>query len=210
MGIFKKQGAPKDDDHFWKSDNKRYARLENDSQVVSMEKQVKYWMGTDEGWADFNNLFVEAPVIITKTQGEKSAAEMLPVLSDYIGSQERFSIVMEGMLRAAATGYAIGMALPIARGAKLNSRAVDGIALADKAAEIMTKNNPPSDVEWFGYANRSGISVFQWMLLPLGESSDAVMNKAETGYLMLTGRWFMRYGIALAKAQLNLELGIPL
>ena len=199
-----------DDDHFWKSDEKRYARLENDSQVILMEKQVKYWMGSDEGWANFNNQFVEAPVIVTKTQAEKSAAEMLPVLSDYIGSQDRFNIVMEGMLRAAATGYAIGVALPIAGGAKLNSKVVDSVALADKAAEIMIKNNPPSDVEWFGYANRSGISVFQWMLLPLGESSDGVMNKAETGYLMLTGRWFMRYGIALAKAQLNLQLGIPL
>jgi hypothetical protein len=205
MGIFKKQNAPKDDDHFWKSDDKRYARLENDSLVISMEKQVKYWMGTDEGWAEFNNLFVEAPVIITKTQGEKSAAEMLPALSEYIGSQERMNVVMEGMLRAAATGYAIGMALPIASGVRLNSRVVDEVALAEKTAEIMVNNNPPSDIEWFGYANRSGISVFQWILLPLGESSDNAMTKAETGYLMLTGRWFIRYGIALAKAQLILE-----
>jgi len=205
VGIFKKQGAPKDDDHYWKPDDRRYARLEKDSRVVSMEKQVKYWMGTDEGWAEFNSLFVEAPVIITKTQGEKSAAEMLPALSDFIGSQERLNIIMEGMLRAAAAGYAIGMALPIAGGAKLNSRGIDEVALADKAAEIVMNNNPPTDVEWFGYANRSGISVFQWMLLPLGESSDNAMSKAENGTLMLTGRWFIRYGLALAKAQLILE-----
>jgi Acetyl xylan esterase (AXE1) len=208
MGLFKKPSQPMDNDHFWKSDNKRFSKIENDPDVILMEKQVKYWMGTDEGWAEFNDIFVEAPVIVVKTQGEKSAAEMLPLLSDYIGTQDRFNLVMEGMLRAAAAGYAIAMSVPVARGYKPDSRSLDASALADTAAEIMLENAKPTDVEWFGYANRNGISVFQWMLLPLGESSDEVMSKGETSYLMLTGRWFIRYGMAVANAQLALEKSV--
>ena len=77
--------------------------------------------------------------------------------------------------------------------------------LADETARLMSSDIPPSDVEWYGYVNRSGITVYQMMLKPLGESSDNVLERSETTILMMTGRWFIRYGIALAKAQMKME-----
>lgn len=205
MGRFGKKAEQRSDDFYWKSDDVRYSKLENNQDVVAMEKQVKYWVGTDEGFDEFNLIFVDGPVIVAKTQRENSAAEMLKGLSEYISTQDRFNLIMEGMLGITASGYAVGLALPHSRGYRAKSKSIDSRMLADETAKIMTKNAPPSDVEWFGYAERNGIFVFQWMLLPLGESNTDVMERAETGYLMLTGRWFLRYGIALAKAQMKLE-----
>ena len=205
MGLFSKKVENKSNDFYWKSDNTRFSALENNPDVTAMETQVTHWMRTDEGWEEFTSIFVEAPVIVAKTQRDSSTSEMLKTLTEYIGTQDRLELVMEGILRAAAAGYAIGMGLPFSRGYRPKSRDIDSRVLADETARFMTENAPPSDVEWFGYANRNGIWVFQMMLLPLGESSSDVMERGETGILMLTGRWFLRYGIALAKAQLKLE-----
>lgn len=205
MGLFSKKQEKKSDEFYWENDPIRYETLQSDPEVRAMETQLTIWMNTDEGWDQFTTIFVDAPVIVAKTQKESSTSEMLNSLTEYIGTQDRLELVQEGMLRAAAYGYAIGVALPYSKGYRPQSPIIDSRMLADETARLMSSDIPPSDVEWYGYVNRSGITVYQMMLKPLGEYSDNVLERSETAILMMTGRWFIRYGIALAKAQMKME-----
>ena len=205
MPDFQNQHDTKSWQFYWTSDSERLNAIKQNSDVRESEARVDYWMTTDEGWEQFSRIYQDSPVVVTRVQIQTSTATMMERLSDYIGTDGRLDAVQEGMLRAAAIGYAIGMALPYSRGYRPRSKELITQVQADDTAKIMEENSPPTDSEWYGYLNRSGITVYQLMLQPLGESSDGAMERAETAFLMITGRWFIRYGIALANAQIRIE-----
>jgi hypothetical protein len=201
---FKRKNLSANPPNPWNSDDAKYQRLEVNPEVRNMEARLEWWDKTDEGWSDFSTIFSGPPVEVAKTQVESTASNFLSRFPIFVENQGRMNLIYEGLLRATASGYAIGIAPSILEGKKPDSSGIDSRSLADATAATFAEESEvePSTTEWFGFANRNGITVFQWLLLPLGVSSVDTWKSAPTTELMALGRWHLRYGIALAKSQL--------
>jgi hypothetical protein len=201
---FKRRNLPVNPPDPWNSDDAKYQRLEANPEVRNMEAHLEWWDKTDEGWSDFSTIFFGPPVEVAKTQVESTASNFLARFPSFVENQERMNLIYEGLLRATASGYAIGITPQVLEGKRPVASGIDSRSLADATAATFEKGSEvePSATEWFGFANRNGITVFQWLLLPLGVSSVDTWKSAPTMELMVLGRWHLRYGIALAKTQL--------
>lgn len=185
----------------------RYDQLKDTPLIVQSEAALIAWSNTDAGWDRFQELIFGAPIIVAKDQSSLLVGNFMERHPDFFADQESVQKVLEGFLHIFAQGWAIAMVEQVNDAWTPDGDSLDAKELADKAALAFGSSEQPgfSDVEWFGYEARKGLTVFQSLLLPLGISSLDAWRSLPTAELMRLGRWMLCYGIVVGKTQIELQ-----
>ena len=196
-----------DEIDYWTSNPVEYEKLQSDPRIEEAESKLHWWFGDDQGWNNFMSLFDGAPHSVAKNLAETMMVSFSRKHQKFVANDKIRESIYDGMWRAISAGWAIAVVENALNGWEPKHLLVLDELLGSSAAKwaAIIRTSPRSDVEWYCYENRKGITVYQWMLLDIGISSDDISTNPPAAELMEIGRWLMLYGISMGRAQILIQ-----
>lgn len=192
---------------YWVSNPAEYQKLKLDPRIQEAESKLHWWFGDDEGWNHFMSSFDGAPHAVARNMAETMTKSFSEKHRKFVADDKTKESIYDGMWRAISAGWAIAVVEDLLKGWEPKRLLALDELLGSSAAKFakIVRTSPRSDVEWYCFENRKGITVYQWMLRDIGISSDDLLTNPPATELMEIGRWLMLYGISMGRAQILIQ-----